>query len=91
MKTTKPVNVRLAFRTEGDKWTCYVAKGDTMDGALWMGSVAMGIVRDEGRKGEFMFLMSEALGDFLEEKFGPGVVSSWETTPAPEGERSGSA
>jgi hypothetical protein len=34
--------------------------------------------------------MREALGDFIEEKIGK-AVDSWETSPAPESERSGSA
>jgi hypothetical protein len=76
---------RLAFRVEGEKWVCYYAKPDTMDGAIWMASIAMYIVRDEGRKGAFMTLMRETLGDFLEEKI--GHVTSWETKPAPESER----
>ena len=81
---------RLAFRVEGDKWVCYFARANTMEGAIWMGSIAMGIVLDEGRKGAFITLMREALGDFIEEKIGK-AVDFWETSPAPESERSGSA
>jgi hypothetical protein len=81
---------RLAFRVEGNKWTCYYAMPNTMEGAIWMGSIAMAIVQDEGRKGAFITLMREALGDFIEEKMG-NRVDSWKTEPAPESERSGSA
>jgi hypothetical protein len=81
---------RLAFRVEGDKWTCYFARADSMEGAIWMGSIAMGIVRDESRKGAFMTIMREALGDFIEENLGK-QVEVWNEQPAPESERSGSA
>lgn len=83
---------RLAFRVEGDKWTCYYAQAHTMDGAVWMGSTMMGIVRDPERKKMFMDLMRDALSDFLEDKFGQRPI--WpmpEGQPAPESERSGSA
>jgi hypothetical protein len=90
MTETKNVG-RLAFRVEGNKWTCYYAMSNTMDGAIWMGSIAMGIVQnDKARKDTFITLMREALADFIEEKIG-GHVESWDTKPAPEGERSGSA
>ena len=81
---------RLAFRVEGNKWACYYAMADTMEGAIWMGSVMMGIVQDRERKEMFMNLMRSALKDFLEERIG-GKVSSWDEQPAPESERSGSA
>jgi hypothetical protein len=85
----KPV-IRLAFRIEGDKWTCYCAKSDTMDGALWMGSIMMSIVQHKDRKQAFMDLMRDALGEFLTERLG-GDIKSWSTEPAPESERSGRA
>ena len=81
---------RLAFRVEGDKWTCYYARPDTMDGAVWMGTVKTGIVRDPERKEMFMALMRHALNDFLEEKLG-SRVEMWDEHLAPESERSGSA
>lgn len=83
---------RLAFRVEGDKWTCYYAPPHTMEGAIYMGQVMMGIVHDRKRKEKFMALMRDALSDFLEEKFGEQPI--WPEPhghPAPESERSGSA
>lgn len=80
---------RLAFRVEGDWWVCYYAKPNTMDGAIRMATIAMGIVRDAERKEIFMGLMRNALGEFLEEHF--GEVATWKTETAPESERSGSA
>jgi hypothetical protein len=85
----KPV-IRLAFRVEGEKWTCYAAKPNTMEGALWMGSLMLSLVRDENRKRAFMDLMSSALGEFIAEKFGRDI-ESWSIEQAPESERSGSA
>jgi hypothetical protein len=62
---------------------------DTMKNATWMGSVAMGIVRDPEHKRMFMELMRDTLSDFLEESVGqrPDYYSE---TPAPEHEKSGS-
>lgn len=78
------------MRAEGDKWTAYVAKGDTMEGAIWMGSIAMGIVTsDMARKRAFMDLMIGALDDFLADQ--GMTVESWDERDAPEHERSGSA
>jgi len=81
---------RLAMRHEGNKWTAYCAKPDTMDGAIWMGAIAMGIVRDnEDRRRAFIELMKDALMDFCKEQ---GVtVESWNEYTAAEHERSGSA
>ena len=81
---------RLAFRVEGDKWTCYYAMPDTMKGAIWMGSIMMSIVRDKERKEMFMEIMRLALNNFLKERMGHSV-ESWNEHPAPESERSGSA
>lgn len=89
MKKPKTV-ARLAFRVEGDKWTCYAAKPDTMEGARFMGCIMMGIANDPHRKAMFMELMKDAFGDFIEEYFGASPTS-WETHDAPESERSGSA
>lgn len=90
MKETKQTVGRLAFRVEGDKWACYFARPDTMEGAVWMGSVMMGIVQDRERKEMFMALMRHALKEFLEEKTG-GKIGWWDTERAPESERSGRA
>lgn len=82
--------VRLAFRVEGDKWVAYLAKMDTMDEAIWMGSIAMGIVNsDDTRKRWFMDLMKSALSDFAQDN---GItIASWNEYEAPPHERSGSA
>lgn len=80
---------RLAFRVEGNKWTCYYAKADTMEDAIWMGTIAMAIVEDLERKQAFMDLMRSALADFLEAR--TGQRPTWEEYKAPEHERSGSA
>jgi hypothetical protein len=81
---------RLAFRVEGDNWACYYAMPNTMEGAILMGTVAIGVVRDPERKQMFMDLMKSALGDFLEERLGQRP-KHWEEKPGPESERSGSA
>lgn len=81
---------RLAFRVEGDWWVAYYAKPDTMDDAIEMGRIAMGIVQDRERKDMFMSLMKHALEGFFADRGTP--VESWnEPQSAPESERSGSA
>jgi len=81
---------RLAMRQEGNKWTAYAAKPNTMEGAIWMGSIALSLVVDDNdRKQAFIEIMKGALTDFLE---GQGIaIDSWKQDAAPESERSGSA
>ena len=80
---------RLAFRVEGDNWVAYYALADTMEGAIFLGSIKMQFVQDKDRKAAFMDLMKSAFTDAIEE-FG-GKVDSWDEQRAPEHERSGSA
>lgn len=80
---------RLALRIEGDKWSAYCAKTDSMDDAVWMGSIALSIAEDKDRKRAFIELMKGALADFLKSQ---GVdIASWDEHSAPEHERAGSA
>jgi hypothetical protein len=89
MNTTKPVG-RLALRIEGENWNAYYAMPNTMQGAIPLGSIRIGAVRDNPeRKQAFMDLMQGIVKEFLEEQF--GRVASWTTETAPEHERSGNA
>jgi hypothetical protein len=90
MKTTKPPVGRLALRVEGENWNAYYAMPETMEGAVPLGSIRIGAVRDNPeRKQAFMDLMQGIVAEFLEQNFGP--VASWKIETAPERERSGSA
>ncbi len=81
---------RLAMRVEGDKWNAYYALSDTMDGALWLGSIAMSIVQDLERKQAFMDLMKSFIDDIFADQI--GERPEWpEPERAPGHERSGSA
>jgi len=81
---------RLALRQEGDKWVGYFAQTNTMEGALWLGSIAMGAVQDAKRKQVFMDLMRSVVADIIEDKM--GVRPTWGgPQTAPEHERSGRA
>jgi hypothetical protein len=86
MAKRKVVNSgRLALRVEGNIWNAYYAMPDTMEGALWLGSIAMGAVTDNpGRKADFMRLMRGIVTEFLQDM--SSVSVTW-----PEHERSGSA
>jgi len=78
---------RLAFREEGPIWAAYWAEPTTMDGAVFIGSIAMRCVRDPQRKREFMTLMKVVVSDLLEETFGAEALWPEGEQPAPEHER----
>jgi hypothetical protein len=81
---------RLAMRVEGNLWVAYFAQIGTMDGAIFLGSIQMAFVQDQGRKRAFMGLMQEAVGEILADAM--GAEPHWpEWTPAPDHERGGRA
>lgn len=82
---------RLAMRVEGDNWVAYwTPRQDTMERAVFLGSVSMALVQKEKRKNQFLRLMQEMFGDMVEKTH--GQRPRW-TDPieAPEHERSGNA
>jgi hypothetical protein len=79
---------RLAIRVEGDNWNAYYTMPGTMEGAIYLGSIKMQFVQDEGRKKIFMDLMREAVGDLIEDETGVRPIWGGPKT-APESERSG--
>lgn len=82
---------RLAFRIEGEMWNCYVAKNDTMNNAILIGSIRISMIeKSDDRKREFMELMKAGFSDFATELFG-APPTAFDEKPAPEHERSGSA
>lgn len=82
---------RLAMRSEGNLWVAYYALPDTMEDALFLGSIQMRFVQDHERKMIFMELMKEAVADILEEMTGERPEWPEGVQPAPEHERSGKA
>jgi hypothetical protein len=83
---------RLALRSEGNLWVAYYAMPETMDGAIFLGSIQLRFVQDKTRKAVFMELMRQAVSDILEEIM--GERPTWpepEGQPAPEHERGGNA
>ena len=78
---------RLAMREEGSNWNAYYAMPDTMQDAIFLGSIAMRFVLDKKRKNIFMDLMRDAVSDIIEEI--TGERPSWPDGPqlAPEHER----
>lgn len=79
------------MRVEGDMWSAYYALNDTMKGAIFLGSIAMGAVHgNPERKDAFMEMMKGVVGDILEEASGSPV--DWNGPErAPEHERAGRA
>lgn len=80
---------RLALRHEGKMWNAYFALPNTMDGAVFLGSIAMAAVVDNvNRKQDFMRLMQSFVADLLTDKTGVRPTW-WEPRDAPESEKAG--
>jgi hypothetical protein len=88
MQEREQLPFRLAMRAEGAHWNAYVAKPDTMEGAIWIGSISMGLVaHNERRKKAFLELMTLAMADLVEDIL--GRRPTWQKPiDAPEHERS---
>ena len=83
----KQLPMRLAMRVEGNKWNAYVAQLDTMEKAIWIGSIALALVeKNTARKDAFLALMTSSLADAIEELVGRRPTWS-EPEQAPEHER----
>jgi hypothetical protein len=80
---------RLAMRQEGRSWVAYYAMTNTMDGAIYLGSILMTIAARRKRKEEFLTFMRNVVADLIEER--TGVRPTWPDgpQPAPEHERAG--
>lgn len=77
---------RLALRAEGENWNAYYAMPDTMEGALYLGSIRLSLVEDRARKQAFMDLMRSSVGSILEGIV--GMKPEWkDPVSAPEHER----
>jgi hypothetical protein len=82
---------RLAMREEGTLWVAYYALPDTMEGALYLGSIRMAFLRGHPeRRNAFLKLMRESVNDIFEIEHGL-KVEVWKEEPAPESERGGNA
>lgn len=83
---------RLALRHEGANWNAYYALPGTMDGAIFLGSIAMRFVVGQPERSKvFMDLMREAVSDLIEELTGQRPTWPEGVQPAPEHERAGMA
>lgn len=80
---------RLALRHEGNLWVAYYALENTMDGALFLGSIAMAaIANNTKRKQAFMDIMRSFVADIIERQ--AGVRPTWgDPRDAPEIEKAG--
>jgi hypothetical protein len=82
---------RIAFREEGPVWNAYYVLDNTMEGAIFLGAVAIAAARrDEEVKAGFAELMKKIVSGILKAKFGHEPVWSG-LEPAPEHERAGKA
>jgi hypothetical protein len=81
---------RLALRHEGENWNAYYALTDTMDGAVFLGSIRMGaVISNTRRRQHFMNLMRDVVSDILKDATGQQPTWPNAPQPAPEHERSG--
>lgn len=82
---------RLALRAEGENWNAYYAEPNTMEGAIFLGSILMAtVVNNPERKKAFMELMQDIVAEYL--KAVVGEQPTWlEPHSAPEHEKAGRA
>lgn len=65
---------RLAFRGEGMFWNAYVAKPNSMEGAILIGSIAGRVIEvNEAIRKEFIALMQAAVAETLQQIGESGV------------------
>ncbi|CAL77651.1 conserved hypothetical protein [Bradyrhizobium sp. ORS 278] len=80
---------RVAFREEGSNWNAYYAMSNTMDHALYLGTIKLALVANRQRKTEFIELMQKCVADVVEELYGVRPTFPPESLrAAPEHERS---
>jgi hypothetical protein len=82
---------RIALRVEGEWWNGYWApRQDSMEGALHLGSVRMGLAAHPKIKEAFINLMTTAFS--VAAKEATGLEPTWgDPVEAPENERAGNA
>lgn len=81
---------RLAMRHEGQNWNAYYALPDTMDGAIFLGSLSMRFASIPQHKTAFMSFMRSIVSEMIRDAV--GVHPEWkEPYRAPEHERSGNS
>jgi hypothetical protein len=61
---------RLAMRTVEDHWVAYYAMPGTMEGAIELGRIRMGLIEREERRQEFVNVMSNVVADIIERTAG---------------------
>jgi hypothetical protein len=82
---------RLALRQEGTLWNAYYALPETMEGAIFLGSIKIGAVTgNPDRKEAFASLMWGIVAEIIEEKTGCKPECALLET-APESERAGNS
>mgnify|MGYP001613074924 CR=1 FL=1 len=81
---------RLAMRVEGNTWNAYYAKPDSLEDAIFLGSIKMAFIENKReRRDAFVALMKECVADAIEAVTGQRPSYPEGETPAPESERSG--
>lgn len=61
---------RIAFREQDGVWNAFYAMPNSMEDAIFLGSLAMPLVNDPKKKKMFMDLMRDAVGDIVQDQTG---------------------
>lgn len=89
MRNTIKAPFRLALRVEGEWWIAYVAKHETMEGAMELARIRMSAAKIKPIKDAFMATMQLTISELIKESSGLDAVWPEAPKPAPESERSG--
>ncbi len=89
MKKKHELPVRLAIRREGNSVNAYIADPKTMEDAIFVASLSVGIAGKSDFFERWKQLMSDILALAVEEIY--GQEPEMHTRPAPEHERGGNA
>lgn len=82
---------RLAMRQEGHQWNAYYALPDTMQDAVFLGSIPLAAIHgNEARRKAFLNMMQGVVSDIIADRI--GYAPDWtEPRQAPDHERGGNA
>ena len=82
---------RIALRQEGQWWNAYLAKPDTMEGAVEIARLRMTMASDPATKDAFIAFTRVAMERALKVVHGLDIAKWGEPEVAPPHERSGNA
>ena len=81
------------MRAEGDWWVAYLARPNTMEGAIEIARIQLGVVYKPDRRDAFLTMMSDVIADAIEANYGerPDMIEQPASESASKAGDSGSA